>query len=128
MRARRLQPRAVDVPIWLPSSTSDLMLSGWEQHVFVHIPGKVIFSSARFWSRSAPSDGRKRKTENARWSSLSGPLMDDIRWPGGDREEQYRQSLFEVDSSFLFVRATLCDKGQQTRGSSERAGRELGLC
>ena len=85
---------ALLTPIWPFSSTSDLMLSGWEQQVFVHMPGKVIFSSARFWRSNAPSDGRNRNTENARWRSFLGPLISDIRWPGrGD--ERSRSALSE---------------------------------
>ena len=57
--------------------------------MLVHILGKVIFSSARFCSRSLPVSGWKRKTENARWSG-ERPLSEEdeevgggIKWPEG---------------------------------------------
>lgn len=42
------------------------MASGWEQHVLVHMLGKVIFSVALRWRSSLPDSGSKRKTEKAR--------------------------------------------------------------
>ena len=41
--------------------------SGWEQHVFVHTFGKVIFVEARFCNSNSFVEASKRKTLKARW-------------------------------------------------------------
>lgn len=41
-------------PNWPASSVSPPLVKGCEQQVLVHILGKVIFSSARFWSKRWP--------------------------------------------------------------------------
>lgn len=72
-----------DSPIWPSSSCSPPLVRGWEQQVFVHILGKVIFSSARFWRRRSPVSGWNRNTEKARWSGErdSDEPGGGIRWP-----------------------------------------------
>jgi hypothetical protein len=77
-------------PICPASSRSCAMVRGCEQQVLVHMPGKVIFSSARFCSSSFPVTGWNMKTENAR---CRGDLVSlepggGMRWPGG-HEGQY---------------------------------------
>jgi hypothetical protein len=99
-----------DEPIWSCSSISPLLVNGCEQHVLVHMPGKVIFSSARLWSKSLPVSGWNRKTEKARCNGerVSDDPGGGIRWPVSmcadeisaagpvaDRTRGYSQSFFE---------------------------------
>ncbi len=55
---------------------------GCEQHVFVHMSGKVIFSVARCWSSNSFLSLNK-KTEKARCKRPLSMLV--MRWPGSIR-------------------------------------------
>ena len=61
--------------------------------------GKVIFSSARRWSKSRPSEGRKRKTEKARWSRPEEMLV--MRWPGLSTASHHEASTTARDERLI---------------------------
>jgi hypothetical protein len=100
--AAYLTPRTIPDDTSSGPSTSSFSIpcNGWEQQVFVHTFGNVIFVDALFCNSNLVGDPSsvvsKRKTENARWSIPRG-----VSW------EKTWDSLFDAEPMTLsFVSRT----------------------